>query len=436
MARIAPMPGLALSGQHRRQLHEALLDAFPSRAALAQMVSFQLERRLAEISDADNLTDIVFRLIEHCEAAGAVDRLFHAALRERPSNPALAALAPVFSAPPPPGTRMTIPASAERGSLGRGLQALAGLMQHAAVRAAVAEFRSDFAAAAEQVELLGAYKDVHDLLHTLQFQCYRGIAQEARRFPDDETAREILLDHQLTLQGLVEHLVELTGSPRFPPADATWVRGLSDAAQELARALDARDPSGLKRVVWQLDRVLSVQPAHINTRLNAAARALRLPSLVEAMTTIRAELDGQDLDAARIQQFGTAVGTITALSEEVQVLVGDHDRLQALDLELRRIRAGLRDDMEELRLSWPAVKDLTAAFETRTEEWTVALTREGRLLDQVLASDDTSRIRQGFQRYYSVASDRFYRVDLALKRVCEDLRSAGEPLAFVLDILE
>jgi hypothetical protein len=436
MARIAPMPGLALSGQHRRQLHEALLDAFPSRAALAQMVSFQLERRLAEISDADNLTDIVFRLIEHCEAAGAIDSLFHAALRERPSNPALAALAPLFSAPPPPGTPMTIPAPAERGSLGRGLQALAGLMQDAAVRAAVAEFRSDFAAAAEQVELLGAYKDVHDLLHTLQFQCYRGIAQEARRFPDDETAREILLDHQLTLQGLVEHLVELTGAPRFPPADATWVRGLSDAAQELARALDTRDPTGLKRVVWQLDRVLSVQPAHINTRLNAAARALRLPSLVEAMTTIRAQLDGQDLDAARIQQFGTAVGTITALSEEVQVLVGDHDRLQALDLELRRIRAGLRDDMEELRLSWPQVKDLTAAFETRTEEWTVALTREGRLLDQVLVSDDASRIRQGFQRYYSVASDRFYRVDLALKRVCEDLRSAGEPLAFVLDILE
>ena len=430
------MPGVALSGQHRRQLHEALLDAFPSRAALAQMVSFQLERRLADISDADNLTDTVFRLIEHCEAAGAIDRLFHAAFRERPSNPALAALASIFSAPPPPGTAMTIPSPVERDSLGRGIQALAGLMQHAAVRAAVAEFQSDFAAAAEQVELLGAYKDVHDLLHTLQFQCYRGIAQEARRFPEDETAREILLDHQLTLQGLVEHLVEITSGPRFPPTDATWVRGLAEAAQELARSLDGRDPAGLKRVVWQLDRVLSVQPAHINTRLNAAARALRLPSLVQAMTTIRAQLDGQALDTAKIQQFGAAVATITALGEDVRTLVVDHDRLQALDLELRRIKAGLRDDMEELRLSWPHVKDLTAAFGTRTEEWTVALAREGQLLEGTLASDDGSRMRHAFQRYYSVASDRFYRVDLALKRVCEDLRSAGEPLAFVLNILE
>jgi hypothetical protein len=431
------MPGIALSGPDRQKLQQALLQAFTSRAELAQMVSFQLDRKLADIADGDNLTDIVFRLIEVCESEGSVKNLFEGALLAKPSNPALLALAAVMRADGSGQTVTSPPPAPASATLGQGLLALASLMQHAQVRSAVAEFQSDFAAAGEQVELLAACKNVHDLLHTLQFQCYRGIAQEARRFPDDDTAREILLDHQLTLQGIVDQLKEVTDRPFFPATDATWVKSLSEASAELAQSLESRAPAGLKRVVWQLDRVLSVQPAHINTRLNAAARALRLPSLVSAMQTVQAQLVGPGLDAAQIQEFSTAVGTIAALSEMVRTLVADHDRLQALDLELRRIRAGSRDDMDELRLSWPNVRELaTPSDATSSQEWAASLAKEGQCLDEALASEDVARIRQAFQRYYSVASDRFYRVDLALKRVCEDLRSAGEPLAFVLKILD
>jgi len=82
----------------------------------------------------------------------------------------------------------------------RGLHALGDLIQHGAVRESVFTFRFRFENACQQIELLGTYKDLHDLLHTLQLHCYDRIIQEMRSFPGDDLTRDNLLDHEMTLQ--------------------------------------------------------------------------------------------------------------------------------------------------------------------------------------------------------------------------------------------
>ncbi len=50
-----------LSGQQRKQLQEALIDAFPDKASLEQMLSFGLEKNLDAIASEGNLSQKVFQ---------------------------------------------------------------------------------------------------------------------------------------------------------------------------------------------------------------------------------------------------------------------------------------------------------------------------------------------------------------------------------------
>ena len=93
-------------------------------------------------------------------------------------------------------------------AIDRGLGALGGLLENAEVRSVVAVFRADFVAASGQIDVLSDYKDLHDLLHDLQFQCYNYIASQTARFPQDDLAADTLADHGLTFRGLVERLQE------------------------------------------------------------------------------------------------------------------------------------------------------------------------------------------------------------------------------------
>jgi hypothetical protein len=56
-------------------------------------------------------------------------------------------------------------------------------------------------------------------------------------------------------------------------------------------------------------------------------------------------------------------------------------------------------------------------------------------LDTALASSDPVKIRHFFRRFRRQMGDRFYRVDIDLKRLCDDLRKVGEPLSSLLQMI-
>jgi hypothetical protein len=55
---------MSLSGQHRKKLQEALIDAFPMKSSLEQMLSFELDKNLDTIVEEGNLETVIFNLIK------------------------------------------------------------------------------------------------------------------------------------------------------------------------------------------------------------------------------------------------------------------------------------------------------------------------------------------------------------------------------------
>jgi Effector-associated domain 10 len=324
-------------------------------------------------------------------------------------------------------------------SVGRGLEALAELMRHAEVRAAVITFWVDFQAACERIEIIANYKELHDLLHTLEFQCYSGILQESKRFSnsEDETALEILMDHELTLQRTLRDVKDVAARETIATNELLWVKQLEQAQAELHAAIEELDTRHLQRAIWLLNRILAIQPSRINTNLNAAAKTLRLPALVNAMNAILDKLIGANLNQEKIQQFQTGVAVLAELNQRFIALVHGHDYGQEFDLELRRIDANLDKDLIELEMSWPDLKERAEVlFDAGADQWTLDFQRDTQNLDTALKAQNPAKIKRYFRLYRRRASERFFQVDVTLKRLCEELREVGEPLASVLRMIE
>lgn len=318
-----------------------------------------------------------------------------------------------------------------------GLLALRELMQHSRdVRIAVITFRTDFSVVHEQVDRLGDYKDLHDLLHHLQFHCYNGIAQAVTRFPNDDLTLDNLTDYALTLEGIVEELKQVATRASMPKQELAWIDDVGLAKADLRSAVDDLDEGLLKKVIWRLNRLLATQPARINTLLNHLARALRLPALLSALARVCDTLTSLDLDADKVNAFQSGIDALSKLNQALSSLVDNHDHWQALDVELRRIEASIDRDLIELEMSWPDVKlKAEPLYTAYPDEWASALKKESDALDEMLSGNNPAKVRRGFRSYQRRATDRFYRVDIDLKALCGDMRQIGIPLASVLEMI-
>jgi hypothetical protein len=92
----APDPE-SLSGSQKQQLHNALIEAFPTQVALERMLLFQLDKNLHRITTAKNLDDAAFELIKTAIAEGWVMKLLAAAREANPGNARLASFAEQLS---------------------------------------------------------------------------------------------------------------------------------------------------------------------------------------------------------------------------------------------------------------------------------------------------------------------------------------------------
>lgn len=104
---------MVLRREQQRELHDALLSAFPSYSTLVRMVRYSLDENLEMIASGGSLQDVVFQLIVWAESRGQLDELLAGALRENPRNPSLLRLCEKVSVSgqPVPGTGTEDPPS-------------------------------------------------------------------------------------------------------------------------------------------------------------------------------------------------------------------------------------------------------------------------------------------------------------------------------------
>jgi hypothetical protein len=319
-----------------------------------------------------------------------------------------------------------------------GLFALGELMKTSRdVRNATITFQMDFKGAHEQVDRLGDYKMVHDILHRLQFQCYNLIAQAAPNFPDDPMKLENLGMYALTMEHIADELKQVAAHSIIPKDELAWISDIDLAQADLNVAINELEPRSLKKVVERLKRILGRYPANINTLLNHSARELRLSELLGALRRVCDTLVSLKLDPEKVNTFQSGVEALDKLDQALTTLVEGHNRWQMLDSDLRLIEASIDRDLADLELWWPDIK-------TRSEQlygdcpdaWAAALKKESGGLEEALTTNNILKVRQRFRNFQYRAALRFYQVDVDLKNLCDGVRQIGMPLASVLEIIE
>lgn len=322
-------------------------------------------------------------------------------------------------------------------AIGEDLNVLAQLMQQTNVRDLVATYRADFDAASHQIDILSNYKYLHDLLHKLQYRCYNVIAQEARRFPDDDLAFDNLLNYEVTLQDIVANLQGVIEEAEFSANETAWINDLLDAQQKLREALEVLESEALRRVVWLMRRVLALQPSNVNHRLNAAARALRLDTIVSSLDAIRDALRQFNVESSQLEQLEEGIDELQRFDTQLEALVVEHDQWQEVQRILGRIEDMMVYDLSELEFSWPDLSERVTTLCTRHKgEWVERFFQDGEQLQKALTDKNPVRIRSYFQRYRQRAGNRFFQVDTQLKDLCAELRKVGESLSSILSMLE
>lgn len=82
---------MELTPPQRKALHAALLQAFPTRTALARMMDFELGENLDAVAGDGGLNDATYALIVWMQSRGKLSALVTAARRDNPDNPHLRA---------------------------------------------------------------------------------------------------------------------------------------------------------------------------------------------------------------------------------------------------------------------------------------------------------------------------------------------------------
>jgi hypothetical protein len=343
---------------------------------------------------------------------------------------------PVATSPEREETKVVGTGTSEKAA--DGLMALRELMQRSPdVRNAVIEFQTDFRVSYEQVDQLGDYKDIHDLLHNLQFSCYNGIIYAAARFPGDDEALDILNEHVLTFESIVDELRNVASQPSMPKQELRWIDEAEQMKGDFHIALNTMDEKKLKSVIAKLNRLLAIHPARINTLLTQSARALRLPTLWSALARICNDLTLLNLDPDRVKAFQVGVDALDKLQQALSDLVDKHDRWQNLEVDLRLSESLVDRDPDQFEMDWSDIKSKSEQLYTDSaDEWATALKEESSGLEEALSNHNPVKVRRCFRNYQRRAANRFYQVDKQLKELCGSLRQIGVPLASVLEMIQ
>ncbi|KYC35890.1 hypothetical protein WA1_48630 [Scytonema hofmannii PCC 7110] len=89
----------------RKQLRDALISAFPERSLLEQLLDFDLDKKLNQITLDSNLQSVVYQLIKTAQAQGWLVDLVRAAYEENPGNSQLATIAQELLTPEIPSVK-------------------------------------------------------------------------------------------------------------------------------------------------------------------------------------------------------------------------------------------------------------------------------------------------------------------------------------------
>ena len=327
----------------------------------------------------------------------------------------------------------------------KAFQGLSELMANPKIRSFVAEQQGQLVAADQALQILVEDKNVHDMLHDLQFKCYNYILQEGRKL-EDQIDWPLLVQPQKDLACISQLLEAAARQESMADEDFSWLEQLRAAQERLGVACDEFSLAPLKESRDVIKTILQMRPTIFDTKLCAAARTLPLEDLRKALCAIRAKLSAGSLESDAGASFSAGVDTLPELSANLQALTTEHTRWQVIETRLWSIDALIDRDLAELRNGWPQVRErLVKICDGNRAPWAISILEESWKLDALLKSPPSGeakelrvwqmRVRYSYRSCSNDSGTRFYQVDLKLKRLCDQLRGVQAALVNILQKL-
>ncbi|MCA9960169.1 MAG: hypothetical protein KC443_14105 [Anaerolineales bacterium] len=323
--------------------------------------------------------------------------------------------------------------------ISKGITTLVHLLRSPEMRTVLVAFQTDFQATSDQIKNVNIYKQLHDLMQQLENR-YFLLYNDQRRLPDDDAAWDSILLNEPELRGKIDDLVLAAMQGELDATEMRWTSQLEEAKRELTTAIESFELENLKSATRLIYRVLNRQPSRINAQLVTTAGNLRLDGLVAALQTIKEKLANMEaaLSAQElIEQNEKAIAALSRMDIQLKALIQEHNALQELDDELRRVEATLLQSVDELEDAWydiqPMVKGLS---DLSQESWVEGTQKAADELDAALSAGNVVVIRRTFRRFRSQVGRSFRLVDMQTLALCQELQEVGGSLDLLsLDLL-
>lgn len=318
----------------------------------------------------------------------------------------------------------------------QGLKALERLLVGSPLlKESVIKSRERLEAIKGQIDKIADYKDVHDLLHQLQFSCYNMIRREEKNFPDVATL-EILGSYEMNLGTILVRLRAVAARKQIHPSELTWIDEVGAAQSLLQQAIDFANPdrSALTQSMWYLMRTINRFPSLINRSLLLEARALDLGELLKALRSVVPTAEDTSQDVRSVSEFIDGLNAIEEMHRRLTGLTEIHDTWQKLELEFVQFEETLESDAAFLEFSWTQIilPGLSRLEETPDPGSTDSLKTYQDRLSAEITGQNIPRIRGYFQGLRRETGLRFFQVDVNLKALCDELRKVAEPLEGII----
>lgn len=321
--------------------------------------------------------------------------------------------------------------------VGGALRNMAALMQAPDIRSELGEFQESFQLTSQQLDLLNIYKALHDQLHDLQFRCYRPIMSGAGDFPNNPAFLAALGFYISDFKQIVDTLWEIADQPHCPKNERRWIEQLALAYERVTNALDQKRKEPFDQAVFQIERILNLDPTRINEQLKQAARSLPLDELLHAMRAAQDYTAQAVGEAKQNDSIGLGIVALEQLQSTLYRLIDEHDTWQRFEIDLRQYESDL--DRYLPRIVWMWQSDLkssvAALYARRNDRWIRDLYQASERLERALAEPASSALAEAFRAFHSSFSKCFFQTDKELKDQCGKLRLIDGPLTSIIGML-
>jgi hypothetical protein len=182
--------------------------------------------------------------------------------------------------------------------------------------------------------------------------------------------------------------------------------------------------------------VVSTRITRINERIAATAELLRLDRIYLPLSHIQQKMSSIPLDMNAVQIFKTGNAALPGLIERLQTLILNHNLMQDIDDELRRIESDLVDPHSKITSDiWQMMGTITQKLCDKTvSKWALELRETYDNIGQA-RTEDMIRAKRLFIRYRKQMSRCFRQLNLDLLDLTGELLAIGKNLNVLLESL-